>query len=201
MGVNVYALGPQKTKMWSSLLPDQHSLTVPPTGTSSAQPHNLWHSPPLIAPNIKGDQQPFSLSGFFFLLLLTCYVKRGYVRGSLPSPSCDWQARAGVHASDGFRECRGGRRAHAPGFAIVVAPHGSSALSPVWDNISPPLLSASCQAETGRTNNRNVFKPLLNGQYVLSLLSSATAHSTCYFSPVAVWPFTPSYMCGHWIYT
>lgn len=142
--------------MRPSLLPDQHSLTVPPAGTSSAQPllelqrRNLWHPPPLIALNIKRDQQPFSLSFFFLTLLLACYVKRGCVRGSLPSPSCDWQVRAGVHASDGFRECRGGRRAQAPGFAIVVAPHGSSALSPVWGNISPPLLSANCQAEMRR---------------------------------------------------
>lgn len=148
-------------KNWKCDPVSSQTSTVSPSlllGTSSAQPFlqpqrpNLWHSPPLIALNMKRDQQPFSLSFFFFLtLLLTCYVKRGYVRGSLPSPSCDWQARAGVHASDGFRECRGGRRAHAPWFAIVVAPHGSSALSPVWGNISPPLLSVNSQAEMRRT--------------------------------------------------
>lgn len=89
MGVNVYALGPQKMKMWSSVLPDQHSFTVPPTGTSSAQPflkiqrHNLWHSPPLIALNIKRDQQPFSLSFFNAAAYMLC--KEGLCK-RLPSP-------------------------------------------------------------------------------------------------------------------
>lgn len=38
----------------------------------------------------------------FFNTLPRMHCEGGFVRGHCPSPNCDWQVRAAVHASDGF---------------------------------------------------------------------------------------------------
>lgn len=70
--------------------PKPAQFHIPPTGTSSAQPflqlqrHNLWHLPPLIALNIKRDQQPFSLSFFDTTAYMLC--KEGLCKRLPPLP-------------------------------------------------------------------------------------------------------------------